>query len=111
MSMLRLSKSETMRSPKVFEEVFSDGIRLYSKHMMLLATHSHKTQVGFAVSRKIKGAVKRNRAKRRSREIVRLNSAALPRKLAIVVVARPGIEGVNFKSINDDYCYLLNQLV
>lgn len=108
---LRLRKSEIIKSPKTFEGAFSDGVRLYSKLLILLTTHSHKKQVGFAVSRKIKGAVKRNRAKRRLREIVRINSAALPTNRAIVFVARPGIEGVTFKLLNDDYCNLLDQLV
>ncbi len=111
MPRLRLRKSKIVKNPRTFDEVFSDGVRHYSKHIILLTTHSHKTQVGFAVSGKIKGAVKRNRAKRRLREIVRINSAALPTNRAIVFVARPGIEGVNFKSLNDDYRNLLDQLV
>ena len=60
-------------------------------------------RLGLSVSRKIGGAVERNRVKRLLREAFALESGALPRGSDVVVVARPdvrllaerdGLEGV-----------------
>jgi ribonuclease P protein component len=42
------------------------------------------------VSRQIRGAVRRNRAKRRLREAYRVARGAAPARVALVVVGRPG---------------------
>jgi ribonuclease P protein component len=47
------------------------------------------TRLGLSVSRKVGGAVARNRVKRLVREAFRTSAAALPPGLDLVVVARP----------------------
>lgn len=48
-------------------------------------------RAGFAVSRQIRGAVARNRAKRRLREAYRATRAAAPEHVDLVVIARPSV--------------------
>lgn len=51
-------------------------------------------RVGFAVSRKIRGAVQRNRVKRVFREIYRLNQDALREKIDLIILGRdPALKG------------------
>lgn len=50
------------------------------------------SRLGITVSRKVGGAVVRNRVKRMLREIFRYNRAALAASLDLIVVARPGIQ-------------------
>lgn len=51
-------------------------------------------RAGFAVSRQIRGAVKRNRARRRVKEAFRAVREAAPPHVALVVIAkRPALEG------------------
>ena len=61
-------------------------------------------RLGLTVSRKIGNAVKRNRAKRRLREVVRLY--ATPEKLAgwdIVLIARPSSSERDFQLMRQDF--------
>ena len=47
------------------------------------------TRVGFAVSRQVRGAVERNRVRRRLREAWRATRDAAPGHAALVIVGRP----------------------
>jgi len=46
-------------------------------------------RAGFAVSRQIRGAVQRNRARRRLREAYRAMRSAAPTHAALVIIGRP----------------------
>lgn len=63
---------------------------------MLLTKRSNSKKFGFAVSQKIRGAVKRNRAKRLIREVLRLNQEILPENRSLILVAKSGIEKTKF---------------
>jgi ribonuclease P protein component len=47
------------------------------------------TRVGFAVSRQLRSAVQRNRARRRLREAFRVTRTAAPSHAALVIIGRP----------------------
>jgi ribonuclease P protein component len=63
-----------------------------TRHFLLLhgASPSGPAQLGITVTRKIGGAVARNRIKRAVRETFRHCRLALPDGLAVVVIARAG---------------------
>lgn len=56
---------------------------------MLWRETRDSTRAGFAVSRQLKNAVQRNRARRRLREAYRAARDAAPMRVALVVVGRP----------------------
>ncbi len=57
-------------------------------------------KAGFTVSKKVsKSAVKRNKLKRRLREIYRRNKNLLPANLSIIIRALPQAAGVDFNGI------------
>jgi ribonuclease P protein component len=58
--------------------------------------------VGFAVSRQIRGAVPRNRARRRIREAYRQIRARMADDVALVVVARPSAATRPFSELVED---------
>ncbi len=63
-----------MRTSEEFAEIKRDGIALRERHFVLLtlAVPGRVSKVGFIASKKsVGGAVQRNRARRRLREIVR----------------------------------------
>lgn len=55
-------------------------------------------------------AVKRNRAKRRLREIYRLNQDKLPENRSIVLLAKPGMNSAKFDTLVNEYTDLLQKI-
>ena len=70
---------------------------------MLWREASEPTRVGFAVSRQLRNAVQRNRARRRLREAFRATRAAAPNRAALVIIGRPA-------SLTAPYQTLLGQM-
>jgi ribonuclease P protein component len=75
-----LGKPDILRGRGAFREVLTKGKRLRGNHIFcyLLRVNSDRkkavsVQAGFAVSRNVKSAVKRNRVRRLMREAYRLN--------------------------------------
>ena len=69
------------------------------------------TRVGFTVSKKVGGAVERNRVKRQLREIVRLSAAtALRAGSDYVVIGRKAALGIPFSRLAADFTGALNRL-
>lgn len=58
--------------------------------------------MGFAVSRQVRGAVSRNRVRRRIREAYRHVRAQLAGDLAVVIVARPNAATRPFPDLLED---------
>ncbi len=84
-----------LSSPAAFRSVFSTG-RSYARGSVGPA------RAGFVVSRKVGGAVARNRAKRLLREALRLEGKEIPEGLDVVVVARPSVAGASYRDVAGD---------
>lgn len=72
-----------------YERVYSEGRKLFGRYMILfcLGRSEPPSRCGLAVSRKVGGAVVRNRVKRRMREICRRELAAAPEPPADFVLS------------------------
>lgn len=66
--------------------------------------------MGFAVSRQVRGAVERNRARRRIREAYRRIRAQMVDDVVLVVVARPGAGTRPFSDLVEDMRQLADAL-
>ncbi len=88
----RFSASRRLKRSVEFERVRRDGQTVRGGLLMLGALRLEQTtafRVGFVTSRRIGGAVVRNRVRRRLREVVRRNQSALVDGVWLVVIARP----------------------
>jgi len=75
-----------------------------------MAEHrSHHSRFGFTVSKKVGGAVVRNRVRRRLKEIVRLNRHAFPNRHCFVIVARPEASQADYASLTHDMLTIAKQ--
>lgn len=110
MSLRKPRKPNIIKDSQVFDRIFKNGNRLNSTYITVLYEFCDGGEVGFAVSRKIRGAARRNRAKRRLREVLRLSEDVLPPNISLVVVARPGAERVEFQTLISEFRSLADGL-
>lgn len=83
-------RSERLRRSDEFQAVFQRGGRVERPTVLVFWRGGcGARKAGFAVSRQIRGMVRRNRARRRVREAYRLSRQTLPAGIQLVVVARP----------------------
>ena len=67
-------------------------------------------QVGFAVSRRVRGAVGRNRGRRRLREAYRREQGALPSGLRVIFVGRPAVLTEPFTRLRGEMQHVIRLL-
>lgn len=72
--------------------------------LVVYAAHGAQpwTRMGLTVSRKVGGAVVRNRIKRRLREAFRRNKLALPLGFDVVVIARVGAGEADYTTLEQE---------
>jgi ribonuclease P protein component len=94
--------SHIRRRPE-FQRVYDSGARVNGRLMtvFILQRPDGPTRLGIAATRKLGGAVVRNRAKRLIREVFRRHRH--PRGLDIVVVPRAALLTASYEAIERDY--------
>jgi ribonuclease P protein component len=99
----RLSASERVRRRPEFERIYDQGARIHGRFMtvFVLPNGGDRPRFGVAATRKLGSAVKRNRAKRLSRELFRRHKMAAG--LDIVIVPRREMLDAPFSSLETDY--------
>ena len=88
----RLAADQRLKLSREFDRVRSEGHATRGSLLMLGVLQLESDaglRVGFVTSRRVGGAVVRNRLRRRLREIVRRHQHTLVNGLWLVVVARP----------------------
>ena len=98
-----LSASERIRRRLDFERIYEQGARIHGRFMtvFVLPNGGDGPRFGVAATRKLGSAVKRNRAKRLSRELFRRHKMAVG--LDIVIVPRREMLDAPFSSLETDY--------
>jgi ribonuclease P protein component len=84
-------------------EVQSRGLRVQAPHFILLVLPTGREAFGITVTRKIAGAVGRNRVKRVCREVYRLNRQLFPADCAVVAVARSGAHQLGYAAVQAEF--------
>lgn len=111
----RLRREQRLRSPRDFQRVRTQGRRV-SGALLILGyaaraepDPSGYTRIGFSVSRRIGGAVVRNRVKRRLREVMRRKLATIVPGYDLVITARPGAADARMETLEQDVRMLLTR--
>lgn len=102
--------AEHIRRRADFEETYDSGTRASGRLMTLFArqTSGPVARLGIAATRKLGGAVKRNRAKRLVRELFRQRKPAAG--LDIIVVPRREFFDASFDSLTREFSALLDRI-
>lgn len=89
----KLSRKQRLRSSKLLQETFEQGCRFVGRLMVMWLRNGPDAslRLGVVAGRTVGGAVQRNRAKRRLREVFRLHRHRMRGKYDVVLMARDRI--------------------
>ena len=109
----RLQQQERVRRRADFEHIYAHGAKRHGRFMTMFVlaresvpTDTGRSRFGVAATRKLGGAVVRNRAKRLSRELFRRHKPDAG--FDVVVVPRREFLAADFPSLERDYVVLLS---
>ncbi len=109
---LRFNRASRIKQGRDFARVRDRGERLT---MGCLIANWHRlpaesaSRLGVITSRRVGGAVVRNRARRLLREAFRLHRNSLSAAVDLVLVARPSIAGKDFAGVEKDFLTTLRK--
>jgi len=107
---LTLPRGERLRRSAELDAVFQHGSRLERPIFIALWLRVGIRRDGFAVSRQLRGAAQRNRARRRVREAYRQVRALIAADIEMVVVARASAATRPFPELVEDMRRLAENL-
>lgn len=105
------ARAERLTRAREFQAVFRQGARVARPTLLVVWRESDgPRRAGFTVSRQVRRAVRRNRARRRVREAYRVNRHVLPSGIHLVIVARPRAGIGPYAEIVEDMRYALGSV-
>jgi ribonuclease P protein component len=102
-----------LRTRGEFVAVETGGRRVSGRFLILLGKPNglDADRLGIIASRRVGGAIERNRAKRRLREMFRRRAPQHgPRALDVVAIARPDLVSAPFADVQTDFLAALTKL-
>ena len=107
----RLGRKQRLVRSSAFNDIYAQDQCFHGRFMVLWFSRGKEAsnRVGVVASKRIGNAVHRNRAKRRLREVFRLNQDQLQEHIDIVLIARRFILTAKWKDIENDLLNLANQ--
>ncbi|WP_295734924.1 ribonuclease P protein component [uncultured Oscillibacter sp.] len=107
-----MKASVTLKKNHEFRRLYQKGASAVAGGMVLYCRKNRlgRNRVGFTVSVKLGNAVKRNRARRRLREVYRLNSPRLSQGWDLILVARGRTLSAPWRELNDSFLRLSRKL-
>jgi len=100
-----LAARQRIRKKKEFLVLYKKGRRYKSRYFSLIYSSGvlPYSRVGVVASRKVGGAVVRNKVKRWMRELFRRNRDALECPVDILIVAMPEMAGATWAEVREEY--------
>lgn len=100
-----------MKKNKEFAFVYKRGKAFSQKHLLLLCFMNRfgGLRTGFSVSKKVGGAVKRNKVRRRLKEALREELFSIRANAAAVIVAKPGACELPYGELKRQLSHLLKK--
>ena len=107
-----MKQAVTLKENYEFRRMYRKGASAVSGSMVLYCRKNNRgnNRLGITVSVKLRKAVVRNRAKRRLREVYRLNTPALKQGWDIVLVGRGRTVTAPWKELNATFLRLAKKL-
>lgn len=100
-----LAQGQRINRSRDFKRVFATGQKFFGRYVIIfraLNETAGENRFGFITSKRVGGAVSRNRARRQIREIIRQEEFSAEKHYDIVIVARASIVGKSSADIRRD---------
>jgi ribonuclease P protein component len=97
---LILPRSARIRKRPDFLRVQNGGKRVQTRHFVIMLLPGPRQRIGITVTRRVSGAVGRNRVKRLVREVFRRNRPLFPQQCELVVLARSGADQLDYPAVH-----------
>lgn len=104
-----LGANQRLRRRLEFQQTFDEGRRVHGRYMTVIARPNGlgRARLGVVATRKLGGAVARNQAKRRVRELFRTHKPAAA--IDLVVIARRELLDTPFATLEVDFRSVLRR--
>jgi ribonuclease P protein component len=106
---LLFPKTRRLTLKSQFARVRTEGQNVRGRLLILGFLRTERTercQAGFVTSKRIGGAVVRNRVRRRLRDVVRTQQGRLREGFWFVVIARPAAARASYRALKDEWLRL-----
>ncbi len=97
-----LDGRELIKSSTRFREILEKGKVTRGRYLTVFCKSGERRKVGFALKRDLKGAVRRNKVKRRLREIYRKEKRRIDPQVELILLADKRTETVDYHSLRED---------
>jgi ribonuclease P protein component len=106
---VRFRPEERIRRRAEFKQVYERGVRIHSRYATVFFMSNERAigRLGIAATRKLGGAVQRNRAKRLIREVFRRNRIAAG--FDVVIIPKRDLLDASLSALETDYRTLLER--
>ena len=107
-----MNPATSIKSNSDFRRIYARGKSAVSPCVVLYCRKNRlsENRAGYTVSKKLGGAVVRNRIRRRLREIVRLNSGCMKQGYDLILVARSRAVNADYQKLEKDTLSCFGQL-
>src|SRR3954452_15537160 len=107
--MTGFARNERIRRRAEYQEIYKRGVRVHGRYLtlFLMPGQSEVGRLGIAATRKLGGAVERNRAKRLIREVFRRSKIAPG--YDVVVIPKRDLLGPSLNVLEADYRTLIER--
>ncbi|MBN2090521.1 ribonuclease P protein component [candidate division KSB1 bacterium] len=103
-----LKRNEILKKNELFHFAFKNGSHFSGKFIKVTVAKYDKKLVGFTVTKRCRGAVKRNRLKRLMRELYRHHKELFGQ--GIIIFHAKVYENFNYQMISEDLNQIINQM-